>query len=414
MHVIKHSFTSGNWPADVIEETFMKTTQNIPTLCIHGGDIIDALGSPSMPLYDTTTFCFDSTADLLDVVNGNKNGYLYTRYGMNPSIKSLESKLALLDGAEQSLVFSSGMAAISSLFLTFARRGLICVGDIYGGTMQLLKQQLPELGIVTNFIDSTDLKRLEKHLKIGVDLVFFETPSNPTLKIIDIAEITMLAHKYGALVAVDNTFASPVNQKPLLLGADFAIQSATKFLGGHSDLTAGVLSGQAEYLGQVNAWRKNLGQMLAPEIAHKLARSLCTLPLRIERHNANALAIAHYLDGHPAVKNVYYPGLSGTTNHELANKQMSGYGGMLSFEINGGGDIAIALVDSLQLFSLAPSLGGTESLVSQPVSTSHFGMTEDELLRSGITASLIRLSVGLEEVSDLIEDLEQAIARLKF
>lgn len=414
MHVIKHSFTSGNWPADVIGETFMKTTQNIPTLCIHGGDIIDALGSPSMPLYDTTTFCFDSTADLLDVVNGNKNGYLYTRYGMNPSIKSLESKLALLDGAEQSLVFSSGMAAISSLFLTFARRGLICVGDIYGGTMQLLKQQLPELGIVTNFIDSTDLKRLEKHLKIGVDLVFFETPSNPTLKIIDIAEITMLAHKYGALVAVDNTFASPVNQKPLLLGADFAIQSATKFLGGHSDLTAGVLSGQAEYLGQVNAWRKNLGQMLAPEIAHKLARSLCTLPLRIERHNANALAIAHYLDGHPAVKNVYYPGLSGTTNHELANKQMSGYGGMLSFEINGGGDIAIALVDSLQLFSLAPSLGGTESLVSQPVSTSHFGMTEDELLRSGITASLIRLSVGLEEVSDLIEDLEQAIARLKF
>jgi cystathionine gamma-synthase len=414
VHVIKHSFTSGNWPADVIGETFMKTTQNIPTLCIHGGDIIDALGSPSMPLYDTTTFCFDSTADLLDVVNGNKNGYLYTRYGMNPSIKSLESKLALLDGAEQSLVFSSGMAAISSLFLTFARRGLICVGDIYGGTMQLLKQQLPELGIVTNFIDSTDLKRLEKHLKIGVDLVFFETPSNPTRKIIDIAEITMLAHKYGALVAVDNTFASPVNQKPLLLGADFAIQSATKFLGGHSDLTAGVLSGQAEYLGQVNAWRKNLGQMLAPEIAHKLARSLCTLPLRIERHNANALAIAHYLDGHPAVKNVYYPGLSGTTNHELANKQMSGYGGMLSFEINGGGDIAIALVDSLQLFSLAPSLGGTESLVSQPVSTSHFGMTEDELLRSCITASLIRLSVGLEEVSDLIEDLEQAIARLKF
>ena len=400
--------------AGVIEETLMTATQNISTLCIHGGDIIDVLGSPSMPLYDTTTFSFDSTADLLDVVNGDKNGYLYTRYGMNPSIKSLESKLALLDGAEQSLVFSSGMAAISSLFLTFARRGMICVGDIYGGTMQLLKQQLPELGIVTKFIDSTDLKQLERQLKIGVDLVFFETPSNPTLKIIDISEITMLAHKYGALVAVDNTFASPVNQKPLLLGADFAIQSATKFLGGHSDLTAGVLSGQTKYLSKVNAWRKNLGQMLAPEIAHKLARSLCTLPLRIERHNANALAIAHYLDAHPAVKNVYYPGLTGTTNHELANKQMSGYGGMLSFEINGGGDVAIELVDNLQLFSLAPSLGGTESLVSQPVMTSHFGMAEEELLRSGITTSLIRLSVGLEEVSDLIDDLEQAIAGLKF
>ncbi len=400
--------------AGIIKETFMTTTQNISTLCIHGGDIIDVLGSPTTPLYDTTTFCFDSTADLVDVVNGNKKGYLYTRYGMNPSIKSLESKLALLDGAEQSLVFSSGMAAISSLFLTFARRGMICVGDIYGGTMQLLKQQLPELGIVTSFIDSSDLKQLEKHLKIGVDLVFFETPSNPTLKIIDIEEISMLAHKYGALVAVDNTFASPVNQKPLQLGADFAIQSATKFLGGHSDLTAGVISGQAKYLSNVNAWRKNLGQMLAPEIAHKLARSLCTLPLRIERHNSNAMAIAHYLDAHPAVKQVYYPGLTGTTNNELANLQMSGYGGMLSFEINGGGDVAIDLVDNLQLFSLAPSLGGTESLVSQPVSTSHFGMAEDELLRSGITTSLIRLSVGLEEKSDLIEDLQQAIARLKF
>lgn len=392
----------------------MTSTQNISTLCIHGGDVTDVLGSPSMPLYDTTTFRFDSTADLLDVVSGNKNGYLYTRYGMNPSIKAIESKLALLDEAEQSLAFSSGMAAISSLFLTYARRGIICVGDIYGGTMQLLTQQLPELGIVTHFVDSTDLEQLEQRLKIGVDLVFFETPSNPTLKIIDIAEIASLAHKYGALVAVDNTFASPANQKPLVLGADFAIQSATKFLGGHSDLTAGVISGKAEYLQNVNAWRKNLGQIISPEVAHKLARSLCTLPLRIERHNANALAIAHYLDAHPAVKNVNYPGLSETPNHELAKRQMSGYGGMLSFEINGGGDAAIALVDNLQLFSLAPSLGGTESLVSQPVATSHFGMPEQELLQRGITPSLIRLSVGLEEVSDLIQDLEQAIAGLKF
>lgn len=392
----------------------MTTTLNMSTLCIHGGDIIDVLGSPSMPLYDTTTFCFDSTADLLEVVSGNKKGYLYTRYGMNPSIKSIESKLALLDEAEQSLAFSSGMAAISSLFLTYARRGIICVGDIYGGTMQLLTQQLPELGIVTHFVDSTDLEQLEQRLKIGVDLVFFETPSNPTLKIIDIAEIALLAHKYGALVAVDNTFASPANQKPLLLGADFAIQSATKFLGGHSDLTAGVISGKAEYLQNVNAWRKNLGQIISPEVAHKLARSLCTLPLRIERHNANALAIAHYLDAHPAVKKVNYPGLSETPNHELAKRQMSGYGGMLSFDINGGGDAAIALVDNLQLFSLAPSLGGTESLVSQPVATSHFGMPEQELLQRGITPSLIRLSVGLEEVSDLIQDLEQAIASLKF
>jgi len=384
------------------------------TLCIHGGDVSDVLGSPSMPLYDTTTFCFDSTADLLEVVNGNKAGYLYTRYGMNPSIKSIESKLALLDEAEQSLAFSSGMAAISALFLTYARRGMICIGDIYGGTMQLLTKQLPELGIITNFVDSTDIEQLEERLKLGVDLVFFETPSNPTLKIIDIAEVASLAHKYGALVAVDNTFASPANQKPLKLGADFALQSATKFLGGHSDLTAGVVSGKAEHLNKVNAWRKNLGQVISPETAHKLARSLCTLALRIERHNSNALAVAQYLDAHPAVKNVYYPGLTSAANYELATKQMSGYGGMLSFEIKGGGEAAIALMDNLQLFSLAPSLGGTESLVSQPVVTSHFGMPEQELLQRGITASLIRLSVGLEQQSDLIQDLEQSIARLKF
>lgn len=391
----------------------MAKTESMSTICIHGGDVKDALGSPNMPLYDTTTFCFDSTADLLEVVNGNKEGYLYTRYGMNPSIKAIESKLALLDEAEQALAFSSGMAAISAVFISHARRGIICIGEVYGGTMQLLTQQLPELGIVTEFIEPTDLQQLEQRLKLGVDLVFFETPSNPTLKIIDINQIATLAHKYGALVAVDNTFASPANQKPLKLGADFAIQSATKFLGGHSDLTAGVVSGKTEHLDKVNAWRKNLGQIISPEIAHKLARSLSTLALRIERHNTNALAVAQFLESHPAVKHVYYPGLPSAPNHQLATTQMSGYGGMLSFEINGGGEAAIALVDNLHLFSLAPSLGGTESLVSQPVATSHFGMPEQALLQRGITASLIRLSVGLEEKSDLIEDLEQAIARLK-
>lgn len=391
----------------------MSTTQNVSTLCIHGGEIHDVLGSPSMPLYDTTTFRFDSTADLLNIVSGKKEGYLYTRYGMNPTIKALESKLAILDGAEQSLAFSSGMAAISALFLTYARRGMICVGDIYGGTMHLLKHQLPEMGIETIFVDPTDLKKLEEYLKMGTDLVFFETPSNPTLNVIDIAEIAELAHKYGVLVAVDNSFASPINQKPLLLGADFAVQSATKFLGGHSDLTAGVLSGRAEHLSKVNAWRKSLGQTIAPEVAHKLTRSLCTLPLRVEQHNKNALAIAHYLDAHPAIKKVNYPGLVGTANHELAKKQMTGYGGMLSFEVDGDGDVAIALVDNLQLFALAPSLGGVESLVTQPVTTSHYGMSEDELAPKGITGSLIRLSVGLEKETDLIQDLEQAIARLK-
>lgn len=391
----------------------MSSTQNTATQCIHGGDRVDGLGSPSMPLYDTTTFAFDSTADLIDVVSGKTEGYLYTRYGMNPSIKALESRLALLDEAEQSFSFSSGMAAISSLMLAMGQRGILCIGDIYGGTLQLLTQQLPQLGIKTQFVDASNLEQLEHELAQGVGLVFFETPSNPTLKIIDIEAIVNLAHQHQALVAIDNTFASPLNQKPLKLGADFSIQSATKFLGGHSDLTAGVLSGKREYLGKIDVWRKNLGQMIAPEIAHKLSRSLSTLQLRIERHNSNALAVASFLDSHPCIKEVFYPGLAGSPYHEIATKQMSGYGGMMSFVVNGSDSEAVQLVDNLKLFLLAPSLGGAESLVTQPITTSHYGLSDEELASSGISAKLIRISVGLEDVSDLIQDLEQAMIGLK-
>jgi cystathionine gamma-synthase len=394
-------------------EKAMSSTQKSATQCIHGGDRIDGLGSPNMPLYDTTTFAFDSTADLIDVVSGKTEGYLYTRYGMNPSIKALESRLALLDEAEQSFAFSSGMAAISSLMLAMGQNGILCVGDIYGGTLQLLTQQLPQLGIKTQFVNASDLEQLGYELAQGVGLVFFETPSNPTLKIIDIEAIVNLAHQHQALVAIDNTFASPINQKPLKLGADFSIQSATKFLGGHSDLTAGVLSGQREHLEKIDVWRKNLGQMIAPEIAHKLSRSLSTLQLRIERHNSNALAVASFLDSHACIKEVFYPGLVSSPYHEIAAKQMSGYGGMMSFVVNGSGSEAVQLVDNLKLFLLAPSLGGVESLVTQPITTSHYGLSDEELAGSGISAKLIRISVGLEDVSDLIQDLEQAMICLK-
>jgi len=366
-----------------------------------------------MPLYDTTTFHFHSTAHLLDVIEGNDNGYLYTRYGMNPSIKALESKLAVLDEAEQSLAFCSGMAAISALFLAYGRQDIICIGDVYGGTLQLLTQQLPSLGITVNFVETDKLDKFEILLKEGAGLVFFETPANPTLNVLDIAAISEAVHRYNALLAVDNTFASPVNQKPLVLGADFSLQSATKFLGGHSDLTAGVISGRAEHLNEVDTWRKNLGQTIAPEIAHKLSRSLGTLSLRIARHNENALAIAQYLDGHPFIKKVFYPGLMHSKNHDIAKRQMSGFGGMLSFEVDGTGESATRLVDNLRLFTLAPSLGGVESLVTQPVTTSHHGMSHEQLLHCGITDAMVRLSIGVEGLSDLIDDLEQALDKLK-
>lgn len=383
----------------------------LSTRSIHAGEVKDQFGSPHTPLYDSTTFKFDSTKELLDVIEGRKPGPLYTRYGMNPTITSLEAKLASLDGAEAVLVFSSGMAAISSLFLAHGGKGIVCIGDAYGGTLELLSQQLPGLGIPTHFLLSRELTKLDSLLATGVGLVFFETPTNPTLEIIDIRRIVKIARARGALVAIDNTFASCVNQQPLSLGADLAMQSATKYLGGHSDLTAGVLAGAKNLLEPVRRWRKNLGQMLAPGVAHLLARSLSTLVVRVERQNANAAAVAKALSKHPRVRRVYYPGLPDFPGHDVAASQMSGFGGMVTIDIEGSGEHAMRVVERLKLITLAPSLGGVESLVTQPVTTSHHDMAPEERARRGITDSMLRFSVGLEDPGDLIRDWEQALAQ---
>lgn len=381
----------------------------LSTRCIHAGEIIDANGSPHTPIYTTTTFKFDSTADLLDVVEGRKTGSLYTRYGLNPTIRALEEKLASLEGAEAAWAFSSGMAAESALFLAYGRKGIVCIGDAYGGTMELLASQLPELGIPTYFLLGSELDGLKTFLEQGAGLVFFETPTNPTLEVLDIAAISSTAHEYGALVAVDNTFASPVNQNPLEQGADFVIHSATKYLGGHSDLTAGALMGSAHLLAPVWPWRKNLGTAIAPEIAALLMRSIRTLTVRVERQNATAQAVAEAMARHPRVSRVLYPGLPGFPGHGVAKKQMKGYGGMLTLELHGGYEDAVRAVDRLRLFAIAPSLGGVESLATMPVTTTHHGLDPAERTRRGISDTMIRLSVGLEDAADLIADLEQAL-----
>jgi cystathionine beta-lyase/cystathionine gamma-synthase len=382
--------------------------KGLSTRCVHAGEIRDAHGSPHTPLYTTTTFRFDSTATLLDVVEGRKPGSLYTRYGLNPTILSLEEKLAALEGAEAAWAFSSGMAAEAALFLTHGRRGIVCLGDAYGGTLELLASQLPLLGIPTHFLLSRELDRLEEALETA-ELVFFETPTNPTLEIFDIPAICERAHAGGALVAVDNTFASPVNQQPLKLGADFVIHSATKYLGGHSDITAGALMGSRELLAPVWSWRKNLGQMPAPETASLLARSLRTLVVRVERQNATAMEIAQAMQDHPRVAQVLYPGLPDFPGHATARSQMGGFGGMLTIEVKGGYEDAVKTVDRLKLFAIAPSLGGVESLATMPVTTTHHGLTPEERARRGISDTMIRLSVGLEDAGDLIADLEQAL-----
>jgi cystathionine beta-lyase/cystathionine gamma-synthase len=382
----------------------------LATRCIHAGEVDDPHGSPHTPIYTTTTFKFASTSDLLDVVDGRKPGSLYTRYGLNPTIASIEQKLASLEGAEMAWAFCSGMAAEAALFLTHGRKGIVCLGDAYGGTLELISSQLPLLGIPGHFLLGNELARLDELLSQGVGLVFLETPTNPTLEIFDLHAIVKLAHAHGALVAVDNTFASPVNQNPLALGADFVVHSCTKYLGGHSDITAGALMGSRDLLLPVWNWRKNLGTAIAPEIASQLARSIRSLPVRVRAQNAAAQTIAEAMAKHPRISRVLYPGLPDFPGHALARKQMSGFGGMLTIEIKGNGDDATRVADRLKLFALAPSLGGVESLVTQPCTTTHHGLSPEERARRGISDAMLRLSVGLEDPADLIADLEQALA----
>ncbi|PCM45408.1 trans-sulfuration enzyme family protein [Marinobacter sp. ANT_B65] len=382
------------------------------TRIIHNRRHKDSLGSPYSPVYNTTTYRFADTASLQNVIEGRTSGNLYTRWGSNPTIRELEQGLAGLEGAEDALAFASGMAAISSTLFAHGREGIVCIGDLYGGTQELLTRHLEPLGIPVTFLLKNEYDQLAGALNRPGMLVYCETPANPTLEILDIRDLAQLAHAREALLAVDNTFASPINQQPLSLGADLSIHSATKFLGGHSDITAGAVMASAERTRPIAVWRKNLGQILAPETAALLSRSLRTLPVRIRQHNDNAMAVARAMEGHPAIKRVLYPGLPDFPGHRLASQQMDGFGGVMTLELKGSQEQTARVADSLRVFLLATSLGGVESLVSQPCVTSHHGISRQERERQGITDSMLRLSVGLEDVKDLIADLQQALERL--
>ena len=380
------------------------------TRIIHNRRHKDQFGSPYSPVYNTTTYRFENTAALLDVIEGRSEGNLYTRWGTNPSIRELEQGLAGLEQAEAALAFGSGMAAISATLLAHGRKGIVCVGDLYGGTQELLKNHCMALGIPVTFLFREEQNRLADELGEPGKLVYFETPANPNMAILDIRAIAETAHQHGALVAVDNTFASPINQQPLALGAHLVLHSASKYLGGHSDITAGALMTSAELAKAVAAWRKNLGQLIAPETAALLSRSLRTLPVRIRQHNENAMAVAEAMEQHPKITKVHYPGLPSFEGRDLAQQQMTGFGGMLSIEVEGGQQAAEKVADSLKIFLLATSLGGVESLVSQPSATSHHGLSHEERLKRGIGDGMLRLSVGLEDAKDLIADLNQALS----
>jgi len=385
--------------------------KGLSTLCVHGGEQLDTQGGIHAPLYNHSTFGFPSTQALLDVVEGRVEGNLYTRYGLNPTIRSVERKLALLEGGEAALLFSSGMAAEAATILANCRTGdhVICIGDVYGGTFELLDSNLPNFDIKTTFLLGSEIGRLPEVITDRTRIVFFETPTNPNMEVIEIAKAANVAKVNGALTVVDNTFASPVNQSPLKLGADIVVHSTTKYLGGHSDLTGGVVIGSKAVIDSIWVWRKNLGQMMAPEVAFLLSRSLRTLVVRVRQQNATAQAVATFLQGHPKVKTVNYPGLQNFPGHSIAAAQMSGFGGMISFLYDGDAAATRAAVDRLQLFTIAASLGGVESLVTQPITTTHHGMTPEERQRRGIVDGMVRLSCGLEDSADLIADLNQAL-----
>lgn len=370
------------------------------TTCVHAGETKDKTGSLVTPIHQTSTFYFPEWQDR----------YVYTRLG-NPTLEATEKKLAALEGAEASLVLSSGMAAIAAGLFSFLEKGdhLISIPDLYGGTRVLLSEELPRHGIDVTFIDCEDHSTLEDAFRPETKGVLIESPTNPLLRILDIEAIARIAHEHSAVLAVDNTFATPINQKPLEMGADIVIHSASKYLNGHSDVVAGFVASSEEWCERVETRRRLFGGSADPLAGFLISRGMKTLDVRMKVHNENGKAVAEFLEASERVQRVYYPGLESFNGHSLAAKQMKGFGGVVSFEAGKTAEEALEISRRFGLFKLASSLGGVESLASLPLETSHKYITTEDRRASGIPDSLIRLSVGIENQEDIIEDLKQAL-----
>jgi cystathionine beta-lyase/cystathionine gamma-synthase len=384
---------------------------NRSTKIIHAGQPQgEDVASLTTPIYETTTFVFDSAAEVRQYQEGESRKFLYSRYA-NPTVAAVERSIAALEGTETALVLSSGQAAASTALLSLLRAGdeIICSSGIYGGTLHLISDLLAKFGIRPRFVSLDELASIGSVISDATRVVWFETPINPTLRCVDIAAIAAACRARGVLSIVDNTFASPVNQHPIALGVDIVMHSATKYLNGHSDVTAGALAGPAALLEPIEKARRLLGGILDPYAADAHGRGLKTLGVRVERQNATAMAVAQWLDNDARVDRVYYPGLPSHPDHALASRQMTGYGGMVCLDLGGQIDRATRFFDRLRLIARAASLGGVESLCSLPVLTSQWGHSAEELARAGVTEGMARLSIGLEDPADLIADLDQAL-----
>ena len=387
-------------------------TLGAQTQAIHAGEgNRHGIGGPvSAPISRTSTFTFSSSGEMKRWAEGKSKAYIYTRYG-NPSLAIAQGKIAALEGAEAAVVTASGMAAISHALFAALKAGdeVISSAQLYGGTYRLMRDVFPGLGITVRQVE-TDLAGIESLVNPRTKVLYIETPTNPTVRLVDLHKAIAFAKKHHLIAIIDNTFATPVLQQPLSLGFDMVVHSATKGLAGHSDVIAGAVAGSQTWMDKIQHMVIYLGGSMDPEAAFLLSRGIKTLTLRVKRQGESAIAIARYLEKHPKVARVHYPGLASHPDHKLAKRQMRGFGSMLAFDLKGGLSAARKFCDSVRLFLLAASLGGVESLVVLPIYSSHYNMSLAELKKAHVTPGTVRVSIGLEDSADLIEDLRQALA----
>jgi len=378
------------------------------TEAVHAGaDLQKKHGPVSPPIYQTSTF---EVADNDEQLRVTPTDMFYTRYG-NPTNTVVELRIAELERADAALLFASGMSAITTSILALVKSGdhIVAQRDIYGGAGKFFGQWLPKLGVETTFVDTTEYEQHAQAIRPNTKLLYLESPTNPTVRIVDLVKAAALAKKHNLISIIDSTFATPINQRPVEFGIDLVMHSGTKYFGGHSDLMAGIIAGRKDLIEKIHETRTTLGGVMDPHAAWLLLRGIKTLAVRVQRQNENALRVAQFLAQHSKVRRVHYPFLEGHPQRVVAMEQMRGGGGMVSFEVEGSGDDARRLTEALQLFVLAPSLGGVDSLVSIPVLTSHVMISAEQRQKMGVTEQLIRLSVGIEHADDLVGDLERAL-----
>lgn len=378
------------------------------TESVHGSRSLEKRNAAmSQPIYQTSTFTVTDSEQQLRVTDTDM---FYTRYG-NPTHSAVEKVVAELEGTDAGLLFASGMNAITTSILALVKSGdhIVAQSDIYGGVTKFLSTWLPKMGVETTFVDTTEYDQHERAIRPNTKILYLESPTNPTLRVVDLRRVVAIAREHKLITMIDSTFATPINQRPTEFGIDLVLHSATKYFGGHTDLICGAAAGRRDLIDAIRQTRTTLGGVMDPHAAFMLLRGIKTLAVRVERQNQSALRIAEFLSQHPKVRSVNYPLLKGHPQRALALEQMSGGGGVLSFEVEGSGEDAKKVSESLRLFALAPSLGGVESLVSLPVLTSHAMISAEHRKKMGVTEQLIRLSVGIENVEDLIADLEQAL-----